>query len=72
MKLCSEDGVEKPSLEHQCHLYSCVSVAGIVVHKRPATIMRVSYTPVVGSLKGTYICYSTLDEERLTYQLVMR
>ena len=72
MKLCSEDGVEKPSLEHQCHLYSCVSVAGIVVHKRPATIMRVSYTPVVGSLKGTYICYSTLHEERLTYQLVMR
>ena len=41
MKLCSEDGVEKPSLEHQCHLYSCVCVAGIVVHKRPATIMRV-------------------------------
>ena len=50
MKLCSEDGVEKPSLEHQCHLYSCVSVAGIVVHKRPATIMRVSHTLVLESL----------------------
>lgn len=67
MKLCSEYGVEKPSLEHQCHLYSCVCVAGIVVHKRPATIMRVI-------LRFWRVCflYSTLDEERLTYQLVMR
>ena len=56
MKLFSEDGVEKPSLEHQCHLYSCVCVAGIVVHKRPATIMRVSFTQVVGNLKGSYVC----------------